>query len=197
MNMDLESSQWGNVRPRSWSGGFMGASDELAFIHSDRLDTNLETREKMSFSFTATKGSYEQRWIVYALLRDNVQHYFEGGQPSDTFGETHAIAGALGGSKVKLSANRLRNELLRAKADLCSRPIADLAISLRTRSVMSLKWPPPEQRATMLLSETRETVPLLGDLPATLDGVFGHFIEGLLGITEGCGPDDIVEVVDL
>lgn len=151
----------------------------------------------MSFSFTTSKGSFEQRWIIYAFLRDNVQHYFENGQPSEAFREIHSIARALGGSKVILSASKLRNELLRAKADLCGRPVADLAISLRTRSVMSLKWPPPEQPATMLLSATGDSVPLLGELPSTFDGVFGHFIEGLLRITEGCGPEDTVEVFDL
>ncbi len=151
----------------------------------------------MSFSFTTATGSYEQRWIVYALLRDNVQHYFEGGHPSDVFGETHAIARAIGGSKVTVSASRLRNELLRAKNDLCRKPIADLAISLRTRSVMNLKWPPPDHRATELLVATGETIPLLGELPATLDDVFGHFIDGILAITEGSGPEDRVEVVDM
>jgi hypothetical protein len=151
----------------------------------------------MSFSFTSSKGSYEQRWIVYALLRDNVQHHFEGGQPSPAFSETHAIAQALGGAKVTLLASRLRNELLRAKADLCTRSSSELALSLRTRSVLSLKWPPPEHRSTTLLSESGETIPLLGELPATLDDVFGHFVDGLLRITEGCGPAEVVEVVDM
>lgn len=153
----------------------------------------------MSLSYTTSKGSYEQRWIIYAMLRDNVQHHLEGGKPTSSFSEIHAIAQALGGSQVVVSASRLRNELLRAKTDLCPRPLDQLAISLRTRSVLALQWPPPEHRATSLLKESGETVPLLGDLPSnsTLDDVFGSLVEGLLRITADCGPDDTVQVVDM
>jgi len=152
----------------------------------------------MSFSFTGPKGWVEQRWIVYALLRDNVQHYLEGGAPGGEFEALHSLAEALGGRRVVVSARKLYDELSRAKV-LLDRPIDDLAISLRTRSIVSLHWPPPERRQTSLLKEEGVTVPLLGNLAEakTLDDIFGHLVTSLLQITEGAAEEATVEVIDL
>jgi len=150
----------------------------------------------MSISFTGPKGWVEQRWIVYAMLRDNVQHHLEDGSPSGQFECVHAVAEVLGGKNVKISAKKLHAELERAQA-LLARPIDDLAISLRTRSVIALHWPPPDRRETILAKEWEGRVPMLSGTAETLDDVFGHLVEGLLEITDGASDTDIVDVMDL
>jgi hypothetical protein len=150
----------------------------------------------MSISFTGPKGWIEQRWIVYALLRDNVQHHIEGGTPTGKFQSLHSIAEALGGKEVKVPAGPLHEELLVARP-LLGRPIEDLAISLRTRAVLSLHWPPPERRETMRVTEWGGTIPLISVTAKTLDDVFGHLLEGLIRITEEAPEGTVVDVIDL
>ncbi|WP_437737493.1 hypothetical protein [Sorangium sp. So ce1335] len=152
----------------------------------------------MSLSFSGPKGWIEQRWIVYALLRDSIQHHLEDGRPGEAFSAIHGAAGALGGQRVMLPARKLHDELRRAQAALAGRPIDALAISGRTRAVISLSWPPPEERETMLVRDWGDSVPLLG-MPwgDSLDDVFGHLVDGLLRITEGASGSDQVEVMDL
>ena len=151
----------------------------------------------MSMSFTGPRGWIEQRWIVYSLLRDNVQHHLEGGAPSGAFEALHSLAGAIGGARVVVPALRLRAELERAKAALAGRPLDDLAISLRTRSVLSFHWPPQDRRETALVKTWGGSIPFISPSAATLDEVFGHLLDGLLRITDGASEGDTVEVIDL
>ncbi|WP_438010731.1 hypothetical protein WME89_20000 [Sorangium sp. So ce321] len=152
----------------------------------------------MSLSFSGPKGWIEQRWIVYALLRDSIQHHLEEGRPGEEFKAVHEVAGALGGRRVMLPARKLHEELRRARDVLAGRPINALAISARTRAVISLCWPPRDDRETMLVSDWGDSVPLLGGPGAdSLDDVFGHLLDGLLRITEGASESDQVEVMDL
>lgn len=152
----------------------------------------------MSLSFSGPAGAIEQRWIVYALLRDNVQHHLEGGVPTAEFAALHGVTGALGGGVVQLPAVELRREILRA-ASLLSLPIAELAISLRTRSVLSLTWPLPDRRETMLVREGGGAIPLHGLVTSagTLSELLGGFVERLIAITAGAAEGDVVEVRDL
>ncbi|CAN93426.1 MULTISPECIES: hypothetical protein [Sorangium] len=152
----------------------------------------------MSLSFSGPKGWIEQRWIVYALMRDSIQHHLEDGRPSAEFAAIHGAAAALGGQRVMLPARKLHDELRRARAELAGRPIDALAISGRTRAVLSLRWPPPEGLETMLVTDWGDSVPLLGAPRGdSLDDVFGHLLDGLLRITEGASESDHVEIMDL
>jgi len=150
----------------------------------------------VSLCFTGPAGSIEQRWIVYALLRDNVRHHLETGGGAPTFEAIRSAAGALGGGTVVLNARRLRAELERAREGLLGRPITDLAISLRTRSVIDLAWPPPDRDETTLVSTKVGKIGWLNPEARSLDEAFGHLIRGLLDITEGATEDDVVEVRD-
>jgi hypothetical protein len=151
----------------------------------------------MSLCFEGPKGSVEHPWIAYALLRDNVQHHLEGGRPGPAFSATHAIADALGGSRVLLKARTLHEELETARVALAGRPISELAIGPRTRSVVDRTWPPGGSGETTLLGEDRsKVVPWLPPAATTLDQVFGPFVRSLLEITADCGEDDAVEVWD-
>lgn len=77
----------------------------------------------MSLCFTGPSGSVEQRWIVYALLRDNIEHHLENGRPGPAFEFIHSVGAALGGGTVVLNALRLRSEMGRARDALIGRPI--------------------------------------------------------------------------
>jgi hypothetical protein len=146
----------------------------------------------MSLVFTGPGGSAERRWIVFALLRDNVQHHLEGGTPSEAFQSIHGVASALGGGSVSLDAAALRKELEAARS-LTSRPASDLALSTRTLAVISRRWPPPTDQKTELASELGWPIPA-ADGAQTLGDVFGDLIEELIRVT-GAGSG-VVEVLD-
>jgi hypothetical protein len=100
----------------------------------------------VSLCFQGPDGEVEERWIIYALLRDNIQHHLEHGAPSKQFEAIHRAGGALGGGRVTLNALQLRVELGRAQGELIARPISELAVSARTRAVIERTWPVRGQR---------------------------------------------------
>lgn len=150
----------------------------------------------MSLIFIGPGGSVEHSWIAYALLRDNVQHHLEGGRRGASFHRLHQIADATRQKSVVLPARGLHDELLKAKEGLRDRPRTELAISMRTRSVISLVWPPPDKNETTLVSE--QGAGLLPWLPSgeSLLDIFGHVIDDLLRITGGESTEATVEVHD-
>ena len=150
----------------------------------------------MSLAFSGPRGSFEIRWIVYALLRDNVQHYLEGGKPSASFTTVHQIAEALGGREVNVNAQQLHTEIARAQQALLNRPTSELAISARTRSVLTLNWPPPAERQTLLLRDTQLLLPVTDDTD-TFDDIFGALVRELLEITSEASESDVVSIRDL
>lgn len=147
----------------------------------------------MSLVFSGPGGSTERRWIVYALLRDNVQHHLEGGEPGGEFSAIHAISSALGGGNTEISGRTLREELGRALA-LATKPASELALSPRTVAVIAHTWPPPIGGKTRLASEWGVRVPIAHGAE-TLGDVFGTLIEELLRVA-GTDGDSPVEVID-
>jgi len=150
----------------------------------------------MSLTFVGPKGSAEHRWIEFALLRDNVQHHLEGGTPGDGFATLHRITEALGGKEVELSAADLNAELTKAKDALAKRPVAELAISTRTRSVVERLWPIPPGAETSLLASTPSSH-LVSGREQVMGDVFGGILDDLLRITDGAGPAQKLKVMDL
>jgi hypothetical protein len=151
----------------------------------------------MSLTFIGPAGTAEHRWIVYALLRDNVQHYLEKSPGSKgDFTAIHAIAQALGGPPVMVNARQLRTQLEKGAA-LLGRPLADLAASQETRAVLT------PSRSTADATAARQTavepslvIPGLPPHVRTLDGVFGSLVRSLLDITRGASETDVVQVED-
>lgn len=149
----------------------------------------------MSLSFLGPAGSFERRWIVYAMLRDNVQHHLEGGSPSPEFTQIHALGEALLSGRVAVPALALRAELLRAQ-ELMDRPIDDLAVSLRTRAVLTMGFPLLGTPSTDLVSEAGWTLPFPLAGARTLGDAFGSLLVELLRITENAKSSDVVEILD-
>jgi hypothetical protein len=152
----------------------------------------------MSLAFTGPSGTAEHRWIVYALLRDNVQHHLEGGTPDTTdFEALHAIDAALGGNPVRVNARQFRRELDRASV-LLPQPIAFLAISNQTRAILDRSWRASDRRGSRTTSAEGvvSTIPWLSSHARTLDDVFGNLVRSLMAITSLAGEADVVEVDD-
>lgn len=149
----------------------------------------------MSLTYAGPQGSFERRWIVYAMLRDNVQHHLEQGEPTPAFQHLHALGGALSGGTVSVPALELRAELARVEPVLAL-PIEDLAISIRTQAVLTLMFPPPERRGTMLVTEADWELPFPLAGAVTFDDAFGSLVSELLRITEGATATDRVTVID-
>lgn len=110
--------------------------------------------------------------------------------------DPRGIEQALGGTPIVLSARRLHGELQRACA-LLPRPIAELAVSQRTRAVIDRSWsaPGPQGPRTML-AEGSVSIPWISPQVRTLDHVFGNLVRSLLAITKDAGETDLVEVYD-
>lgn len=150
----------------------------------------------MSMIFIGPSGSCEFPWIQYALLRDNVAHYFGQKGKVEAFSELQRAGEALGGRAVTASALRLREEVSRAQA-LCLLTVDKLAISDRTKDVLFLhpmSAQPPSQPTQIVGSDLQR--PWCGGEPRSLGDVFGNLIESLLAITQGAQDRDIVEVID-
>jgi hypothetical protein len=152
----------------------------------------------VSLSFSGPRGGFERRWIVYALFRDNVQHHLEDGTPSAEYGAIHGLGDALGGDAngVEIDAVAVHEQVTRARATLGPLPISALAMSIRTRAVLTVSFPLPEHRGTALVSHLGWVVPFPIDNAKTLGDVFGSFMDELLKVTEGAKPGDLLRVID-
>jgi hypothetical protein len=100
-------------------------------------------------------------FISSALLRDNVQHHLEGGIPNGEFPTLHALADAPWAPRpAEMDPRALACELHAAWPRLEMLPIERLAISIRTRAVLTNAATRPEVRGTVLYNLVRWPVPL-------------------------------------
>jgi hypothetical protein len=152
----------------------------------------------MSLSFIGPKGAFERRWIVYALFRDNVQHHLEKGKPGADFAAIHSIADALGSGSngIEIPAAKLRAEIEIAKNKLRDIPISDLAVSLRTRAVVTRSFPLPDQPATALAGPMGWIVPWPTGHAETVGELFESFSDELLKILGDGSGNDVVTIID-
>lgn len=149
----------------------------------------------MSLTFIGPAGSCELPWIQYALLYDNIEHHLKGKEPAATFIELHRVGEALGGRTVTVSATGLANELRQAQV-LCDLSGDQLAISLRTKTVLfNLLTEQPPRSSTELVGP-RLRLPWLPADITTLGSIFGPVIAHLLAITKEADDSDVVEVID-
>jgi hypothetical protein len=150
---------------------------------------------RMSLTFQGPNGAFERRWIVYAMLRDNVQHHLENGAPTEAFSALHALSAALLRGEVSVPARKLHAELAEARG-LLDRPIEDLAVSVRTRAICALMFPLPSLQETELASRAEWTAPFPTAGAQTLGDLFGSLVEELLRITERASAEDVLTAID-
>lgn len=148
----------------------------------------------MSITFIGPSGSCEVPWIRYALLRDNVLHHLDHGAPSPAFSEVYRVGQVLGGKSLILPAIKLREEIARARS-LCLVPIEQMAISARTRAVLSMEEDLPGGPPTFVVGNQTQLPWLSGD-PSRLGEVFGTLVDSLLALTRDATETDTVEVLE-
>lgn len=145
----------------------------------------------MSFLFVGPKGSFEVRWITFALLRDNVQHHI-GDEPTPL----NEVSAAMGSGRAELSAAALNAVATAARDALIARSMDELAVSERTLSVLSFRVPPSSTGATVLAREVGG-VSFIDPRAKVLGDVFGNLLKNLIEITEGAVEGELVEVRDI
>lgn len=150
----------------------------------------------MSLSFVAKNRAFERRWIVYALLRDNVQHHIEHSSPDPRVSVIHAIAGALGKDQLELDAIQLRDALLLVRQEVLTKGIEELAVSVRTRAVSTGAYPPPSSTETALVNSMEWSPPFQLQGAKTLDDVLGSFVDELLQVIGPPTEGDTVKIID-
>jgi hypothetical protein len=133
-------------------------------------------------------------WESYALLRDNVQHFLEGGEPSVRFPALHAIERAVDNGQETIDAARLRGEVLLAWCSLWNIELEHAAISLRTRAFLTGGAPQAEVRGTLSARSAGWPLPLRGRPQAPIPGVAWRFILTVLTLTETAVDGDTIDV---
>lgn len=132
-------------------------------------------------------------WESYALLRDNVQHFVEGGAPSGRFRALHALSAAVDRESCSVDAVRLRLEVLQTVAALREIPLERAAISTRTRAIrdrLHARELVPGLAIGVLAMPARFGVARTEPLPrAALD-----FVDAVLAVSANAVAGDKLEV---
>lgn len=122
-------------------------------------------------------------WESFALLRDNVQHYIEGGAPSARFAALHEIEHAVDEGERVVDASRLRGEVLRAWTALWKVPLEEAAISLRTRATMTGSAESPSCRGTVPAQQVGWGLPIQAHPSCPVPRAAQSFIRAILALT--------------
>jgi hypothetical protein len=136
-------------------------------------------------------------WASYALLRDNVQHYIERGEPGDRFSTLHSIARVVDGGTCYADPLRLREEVLRAVSALRSVPLATAAMSTRTRAILAGSQDVPVVGRTSEARMLGWTLPVPGMLSDSIPFAAEEFISAVVGTTNGAAWGDVLRIAQL
>lgn len=148
----------------------------------------------MQLIFKSPRGETLLDWAEYALLRDNVQHYLESGPGQKVFTALHAVERVVDGEPVSVSALELRRELQRAWSALADLKLAESAVSLRTRAILTGCERPPPVRGTVIAKHTGWSLPVEGDDQQPLRTHLASFVEALLAVTNSAAMGDRLRV---
>lgn len=133
-------------------------------------------------------------WGSYALLRDNVQHFIEQGEPSERFEALHGIERAVDEGRHYVDASRLRGEVLRAWCALWKIRLESAAISLRTRAILTGNTDLPSARGTLSARAAGWNLPIAGATDAPVPRAARRFIQAVLVLTDTAVDGDMLEV---
>jgi hypothetical protein len=144
--------------------------------------------------FIGRAGVLTCEWSDYALLRDNVQHFIEGGEPSERFRALHAIETAVDRGRSVVDAACLRGEVLRAWNALSRLPLDRAAVSIRTRAILTGSANTPPSRGTVLAEQVGWELPASAGGPDAVADAARRFVALVLDLTEGAVDGDELEV---
>jgi len=149
----------------------------------------------MDVVFSAPLGDFGVRYEIALLLRDNVQHYLQAARPTPGYPQIHAIAGApLDGEILRFRASRLWGEVSHAFEQIRSISIADLAVSIRTRAILTNTRTLPLVRGTVLLRLTGWRLPFIPRRALTIGELFEDFVDKLAIVTDAGSARGVVHV---
>ena len=133
-------------------------------------------------------------WESYALLRDNIQHFVEGGSPSGRFSALHSLARAVDEGSCTVDAVRLRLEALHIWTALGNVLLEDAAISSRTEAVSAGNSLAPSLSQTKVASQGGLAVPVSAPVGTPLPQAARDFVEAVLAVTAAAAAGDQLEV---
>jgi hypothetical protein len=144
--------------------------------------------------FTGPAGAGLCDWESFALLRDNVQHFVEGGVQSGRFSALHGIARAVDGDAYEVDAVRLRLEVLQAWRALWTVRVDGAAISSRTRAIREGRTVPPGGSVTGPVLDEVDLAQFIGHLSEPVPKAAEAFIATVLSLTNAAVAGDRLEV---
>jgi hypothetical protein len=133
-------------------------------------------------------------WESYALLRDNVQHFIEQGEPNGRFPALHGIEKAVDRGQYIADAARLRGEVLRAAIALRVVPLGAAALTLRTRAIMTGSSERPAASPTVPAQTACWSLPISGSSFAPIPRIARKFIEAVLAVTETAEEGELLQI---
>jgi hypothetical protein len=145
--------------------------------------------------FSAPLGDFGIGYESALLFRDNVQHYLQAGRRSPRYPLVHAIADApLDGEILQIKASRLWEEVSHAFERMRSIVIADLAVGIRTRAILTDTRALPMVRGTVLLRLTGWEPPFIPRRVRTIGELFDDFVNKLCIVTDAGLARGVVHV---
>lgn len=148
----------------------------------------------MQLLLRSRRGARRVEWSQYALLRDNVQHYLEFGQPQTSFAALHALEFAVDGGPARTRARELRQEVQDAWVGLAGLNLEQSAVSLRTRAIMTGCAQAPQVRGTVVARLAGWELPVFGSQSQPVCELLRGFVDVVLALTENAAEDEDLTV---
>jgi len=148
----------------------------------------------MKLIITGREGSRTFDWMEFALIRDNVQHYIESGEPTHRCAALHAIEQAVDRGHCTVSAARLRGEVLHAWCALAHVPLDEAALSLRTRAILTGSGDEPTARGTLPARVAGWRLPVLGPGKVSVIRAAERFVSAVLVLTQTAHDRDLLQI---
>lgn len=169
------------------------APPSLTRVRSD--GPRFATPHSMNLIVKGSEGRRVFDWGSYALLRDNVQHFIEAGQPNGRFPELHGIEGAVDGGSYFADAPRLRGEILRAMTALRLVPLNAAALTSRTRAIMTGTPAAPEPCPSVDARSVGWDLPVtVASANDSIPAAAVAFIDAVLSVTSGAVDGDLIHI---
>jgi hypothetical protein len=148
----------------------------------------------MQLTLTGRSGSIPCTWESYALIRDNVQHFIEGGAPTERFSSLHGIEQAVDYGRCSVDATRLRGEIVRALYALKNVPMSDAAVSIRTRALLTGAAGRQSTRGTVRARNAGWRLPVTAPNDCNVAEGGASFLNAVLALTASSVDGDSVVI---
>jgi hypothetical protein len=148
----------------------------------------------MQLTLTGRSGSLACTWESYALIHDNVQHFIEGGAPSQRFSALHCIEQAVDSGRCSVDARLLRGEVIRALYALGRVQMRDAAVSLRTRALLTGSAQRPSLRGTVRARNMGWRLPVQAPPNDAIAESGAEFLSAVLTLTESALAGDALVI---